>query len=348
MKKIIFLVILLFVTTSVWVNQCGGERVKEESYIYKGAWMPSIPKGCLACIMQRLKDVGMNTVKLAIMIIQEEGNPLVGLDTSHILEDIQVAHENNMKVILVTQIYPKPRPKLGEKDLEKLNTLIIKTAELAEEYDVEIFVPLGEPETIISVDVKKWRQEILPKVKKVYHGEICCSTAGVGLPPNKEAAIAQIAKQPPGQFAGYDYIGFPFLFMVNERLEPEERIRCADRLTLEGYSQYVEGALDYMLAQAKRDNCKGIIISEFGVMDRFFTKGAGIGDVLKEGWMSEEELARAHEIVFEKAEGKVAGFMVASPPLGEGEVPGMPGVYMKAVSGAEEKVIRKWFREILK
>lgn len=321
----------------------GQERVKKESYVYKGAWMPGIPKGWLASNMQKLKDVGMNTVSLAIMIIQEEGNPLVGLDTSHILDDIQLAHENGMKVMLTPQIYPKPRPGLEEKHLEKLNTLIIKAAELAEEYDVELFAPLCEPNTLISVDVKKWGQEILPKVKKVYHGEIYWSSPGVGSPD--KATIARIAKQPPLEFAGYDYIGLTTLFMVSERLEPDEKIRNADKLTLEGYSRHVEGAIDYMLATSKRDGCKGIIIDEFGVMNRFFVKGAGVGDVLEEGWMSEEELARAIEIVFEKGKDKAVGFMVAN--FFEGEAPGMPGVYVKGISDVEKEVIKRWFRKIL-
>ena len=319
------------------------EKTEEEIYIYKGIWLPGIPEGWLASNIQKMKDMGMNTVSLAIMIIQEEGNFLVGLDKSYIINDIQTAHENGMKVILTPIIYPKPR--LEEKDLEKLNTLIIEAAELAEEHDVEIFAPLAEPNTLLSGDVAKWRQEILPMVRAVYHGDIYWSSPGVGSPPDK-AAISQIAKQPPGDYAGYDYIGVTILLPVSERLNTEEKIRYADRLTLEGYSQYAEGAIDYMFALAERDNCKGIIIDEFGVSNRFFPDGSGVGDVLEKGWLTEEELARAIEIVFEKGKDKVNGFMVANF-LGM-EVPGMPGVYVKGVSETEEEVIERYFTEILK
>jgi len=325
------------------ISVVGEEGVGEEAYIYKGIWLPGIPQGWLASNIQEMKDLGMNTVSLAIIIIQEGDNPLVGLDTSYILDDIQTAHENGMKVMLTPIIYPKPR--LEEKDLGRLDSLIIEAAKLAEEHDVELFAPLAEPPTIITGDLyRSWMQEIIPKVKNVYHGEIYWSSPGVGSPPDK-ATISQISKQPPGDFAGYDYIGLTTLFPLSERLEPEEQLRWADRLTLEGYAQYVEGAIDYRFAHAKRDNCKGIIIDEFGVMDRFFPSGSGVGDVLEEGWMSEEELSRAIEIVFEKGKDKASGFIVAN--FLRMEVPGMPGVYVKGVSKTEKEVIRKWFREIL-
>lgn len=348
MKKIIVILMILvglgvggFV---VWKNVSAPEEEKAVEAIYKGAWMPALDKGGLASIMPVMKDLGMNTASLAIGIIQEEGNPVVRLETSYALENIRLAHENNMKVMLTTNLYPKPRPRLGEKDLEKLNSLIIEAAEFAEEHDVELFAPLGEPQTVLSVDVFKWGQEILPKVKKVYHGEIYWSFGGVGSLPDK-AAIARIAKEPPGEFAGYDYVGLTLLFPVSESLEPEDRLQWADILTLEGYSQHVEGAIDYMLARAERDGCKGVIIDEFGVFDRFFVEGAGIVDVLEEGWMSEEELARAFEIVFEKGKGKVDGFMLGY--FAEGEVSGMPGAYIKGYSDVEKEVIREWFTEIL-
>ena len=324
-------------TSAPWTK-----KTEEEVPIYKGIWLPGMPANTLASNIQEMKDLGLNTVSLAIMIIQEDGNRLVGLDTSYVLDDIQLAHENGLKVMLTPIIYPKPR--LEEKDLGTLTSLTIEAAELAEEYDVELFAPLAEPNTLISGDVSKWRQEILPKVKKVYSGEIYWSNPGIGSPPDK-TEISKIAKQPPGDYAGYDYIGFTSLLMVSERLEPEEKIRYADRLTLEGYSQHVEGALDYMLALAERDGCKGIIIDEFGVFDRFFPKESGVGDVLEEGWLSEEELARAIEIVFEKGKDKAIGFIVANF-LGM-EVPGMPGVYVEGVSGTEKEMIGKWFTKIL-
>lgn len=340
----LWLIIILIIIVSlgaggffVWKN-----IFVPKTQVYKSIWLPGIPENWLASNIQEMRDLGINTISLAIMVIQEEGNSLVGLDTSYILDDIQTAHENGMRVMLTPQIYPKPR--LEKKDLEALNSLIIEAAELAEEYDVELFAPLAEPATIISGDIGNWKQEILFKIKKVYHGEIYWAGPGVGSVPDK-TTISKMAKQPSGDFAGYDYIGVTILLPVNERLNPEERIRYADRLTLEGYSQYVEGVVDYTLALAERDGCKGIIIDEFGVLDRFFPDGPGVGDVLEKGWLGEEELARALEIVFEKGSDKAVGFNVAN--FLEMEVPGMPGVFVKGVSETEKEVIKEWFTETL-
>lgn len=321
-------------------------KTEEEIYIYKGVWLPGINPNYLAVQMQKMKDLGMNTVYLAVMTIQEEGNPIAGIDTSHIVEDIQFAHENGMKVMLNTQIYPKNR--VEEKNLERLNSLIVEVAKLAEENEVELFAPLGEPATVISGDVGRWRQEILPKIKRVYHGEIFWDGSGAGSNLPDKTTISQIPKQPPGDYAGYDYIGFPLYLCVSERLEPEERIQFADMLTLEKYSQYAEGALDYMLALAERDGCKGVIIKEFGVMDRFFVSGPDVVNLLNTGWLSEEELARALEIVLEKGKDRAVGFIGANMLGGElTPFPGMPEVYIEGVSKTEEEVIRRYFKEIL-
>ena len=317
------------------------QKKEEEVYIYKSIWLPGIHEGWLASHIQEMKDMGVNTVSLAIGLYFDD-NKQISMDTSHIFEDIQVAHESGMKVMLNPNFYPFP--KLEDLDVEELNSKIVEVAELAEEYDVELFAPLNEPENIFHPNTGEWRQEILPKIKKVYHGDIFYSGGGVGV-PDKEA-IAEIPKQPPGDFAGYDYIGLTLLFSVSEHLEPEERIQFADQITLEGYAQHVEGALDYMLAKVERDNCKGLIITEFGVRNRFFGNGPGVvTDMLDTGWVSEEELVRANEIVMEKGKGRVAGFVNANF-LG-GEIPGMPGKYIKGISEAEKEVIRKYFTEVI-
>jgi hypothetical protein len=316
------------------------EKKEEEVYIYKGFWMPGINEGWLASHMQEMKNMGVNTVSLAVGFYFDD-NKQISMDTSHIFEDIQVAHENGMKVMLNPNFYPFP--KLEDLDVEELNSKIVEVAELAEEYDVELFAPLNEPENIFHPNTGEWRQDILPKVKEVYHGDIFYSGGGVGL-PDKEA-IAKIPEQPPGDFVGYDYIGVTFLFSISEYLEPEDRIQFADQLTLESYAQHVEGALDYMLAKAERDNCKGVIIKEFGVRNRFFLNGSEVADMLDTGWSSEEELVRANEIVLEKGKGRVAGFLNANF-LG-GEIPGMPGEYIEGISEAEKEVIRRYFTEIL-
>jgi len=100
--------------------------------------------------------------------------------------------------------------------------------------------------------------------------------------------------------------------------------------TLEEYSQFVDNALKYMLAWAERDNCKGVIVTEFGVLEG--------------GPWSEEEIARAYEIVLEEAEdrNRVVGFFALD--FVEVEIPGLP-IFKESL--ITEEVFRRWYGEIL-
>ncbi len=310
--------------------------------IYKGIWLPGMVQGWLASNIDKIKALGMNTVSLSVEFIQEDDNPLVGIDTSHIAEDIKLAHDNGMKVMLNANFHPKP--KLGEEDIERLNSLIIEVAKIAEENDVELFAPLSEPETVLLVDRGEWAQDILHKIKEVYHGETFWN--GAFAPPDKEVVseeyFRQVAEQPPGDFVGYDYIGFPSYYWQGGNLEPEELLQFADQMTLESYSEYADRLVKYMLAYAERDGCKGVIVKEFGVIDRFFMRGSDVVDRLDNGTLTEEEYTESHRIVLEKGKDKVAGFMTTIDIL-DTEI---YGIRIRGIPETQE-VIREWFTEKL-
>lgn len=99
--------------------------------------------------------------------------------------------------------------------------------------------------------------------------------------------------------------------------------------TLEEYSERVEGALDFILAKAERDGCRGVIITEFGVGSTW-------------SW-SEEEIARAYEIVLEKGKDKVVGFFAFRFNFLEVDIPGM----IVKENLKTQEVIKRYFTEIL-
>jgi hypothetical protein len=271
--KILLLGVLVALILISGCVQEEGERVDTEVEIYKGVWMPTLlfqDSNQLASNIQTLKDVGVNTIfiqafptfsEASLELMEEVAPPglfeklkeVLPIEKELIINEIQTAHRNGLKVALTIG---KPIT-LEEKDIEELNSKIIEYAILAEEYDVELFAPMGEPPD--TIDTGNWRQEILSRIKEVYHGEIFWSGAMPVLPD--KTTISKIPEQPPGDFSGYDYIGFTTLYMPSGLLSPED----PDYPTLEDYPEYVEGALDYMLAYAERDNCKGVIITEFGV-----------------------------------------------------------------------------------
>jgi len=310
-----------------------------EVRIYKGIWTPTLlTKNTykLASDMRKLKGLGMNTVFFQgfppqiehclerfppdselVKIMKE----IIPIQEELLISNIQTAHKNGLRVALTMG---KCSGGMGLEDwidLEAWNSKIIEYAKLAEKHEVEFFAPMNEPEVLFGPSASvTWGQEILPRIKEVYHGKIIWKGGAVG-------DILPDPGQPnPTNFSGYDYLGFTLGLESNTGM------------TLEDFSQRVDHALDTIIGLAERDNCKGVMISEF--------YGLLPGKWEKNSW-SEEKEARAHEIVLRKGKGKVDGFFALDflelSFLGE-DIPGLSG---PEESSKTEEVIRKWFTEIL-
>lgn len=232
-----------------------GSPPKTEVQVYKGAWFSNV----LPSAFVEMKDMGMNTVFL-------QGSP--GALTVAL---IQTAHRNGLKVALTMGIVELQPSKATDLDRESLNSDIVELAKQAEKYGVEFFAPLNEADTIFEEDTERWAQEILPRIKKVYHGEVIW----------KGADILDM------DLSGYDYLGFT--------------ISPGRDSTLEEYSQFVDDMLDRALSFAERDNLKGVMFTESAT---FWWMRM---EKIKPGH-SEEEVTRAHEIVLERGKDKAVGF----------------------------------------
>lgn len=198
-----------------------GSPPETEVQTYKGAWIPHV----LPNHFSKLKEMGMDTVFLQSFA----GEPAV----------VQTAHRNGLKVALTLAIMGFDPPQAANLDLETFNSDIVKLAKFAEKYGVEFFAPANEPEKIFGEDTERWAQEILPKIKEVYSGEVIW----------KGADILDI------DLSGYDYIGF--------------RISLAGNMTPEKYTRYVDKQLDTALGFCEEiDTCKGIMVTEFGTRER--------------------------------------------------------------------------------
>ena len=346
MKKLLIIgiigLVIIGIIFTIWYVQKDSDKPVEVEY--RGIWMSTLlfrDVNYLESNVEKLKDMGVNTIYIVAFPpypeasfeklketfapeIVEMFRELIPIEKELIIDTIQTAHNNDLKVAL-SVIKP---PVLEEKDIEELNLKIIEYARLAEEYDVELFAPMAEPPNVINTGT--WRQEILSRIKEVYHGEIFWSAAGPGLPDKK--IVSTISEQPPGDFVGYDYIGFSTLFFPSEVLNQGD----PDYPTIEEYPEYVEGAVDYMLALAERDGVKKVIITEFGVIGTIAMSESSILS------LSEEEMARAYEIVLEQGNGKVVGFFANSDFLGI-ELPGIPLVKENLKT---EEVIREWYKEV--
>ena len=197
-----------------------GSPPETEVQTYKGAWIPHV----LPSHFSKLKEMGMDTVFLQSFA----GEPTV----------VQTAHRNGLKVALTLAIMGFNPPQAADLDLETFNSDIVKLAKFAEKYGVEFFAPANEPEKIFGEDTSRWAQEILPKIKEVYHGKVIWKGADIN----------------GVDLTGYDYIGF--------------RIGLPHGMTSDKYTQHVDQKLDMALnVCAETDGCQGVMVTEFGTRE---------------------------------------------------------------------------------
>jgi len=305
--------------------------------IYKGIWTPTLfmkNSYKLASEMRKLKSLGVNTVFFQGAPPQVEhcleGLPsdselvkimkdVIPIEKELMISNIQIAHKNGLKVALTMS---KCMPKSKEISIEAWNSRVVELAKLAEEHEVEFFAPMNEPEVLFGPSASAdWGQDILPKIKEVYSGKIIWKG---GAPGDIQPEHGPLNRT---NFSGYDYFGFT----LGVGSGPN---------TLEMFSQNVDHELDTMLGLAERDNCEGVMITEF--YGRLPARWEG------RAWNEEKE-ARAHEIVLEKASkyDKVVGFF-ALDFLGlsffGGEKIGLP---VSENTLKTQEMIKRYFTEIL-
>ncbi|MFH1832854.1 MAG: hypothetical protein ABH816_01620 [Candidatus Levyibacteriota bacterium] len=298
--------------------------------VYKGIWTPvslSNNPRKLNADMKKLKDMGMNTIFLPAAPPQVE-RCLEGQDPNSelvkklkkilpihreiMIANIQAAHRNGLRVgLAMTKCYPAA----NDITLEQWDSQVIENAKLAEKYHVELFAPMNEPEALFGPSASAdWGQEILPKIKEVYHGIVIWKGASIG-----DMQLDSV------DFSGYDYLGFSV--GIGSVVK-----------TLEEFPQNVDYALDTFLGLAERDGCKGVMITEFyGRLPYIWEERA---------WNEEKE-ARVNEIILEKGKNKVDGFFALDflglSIFGE-DIPRMPD---PKKSSKTQEVIKRWFTEIL-
>ena len=180
---------------------------------------------------------------------------------------------------------------------------------------------MNEPEVMFGPGASAtWGQEILPKIRQVYNGKVIWKGGALG-------DMETVEQPDAANFSGYDYIGLT--------------VGVGSGNTLENLLRNMDYTLDRILYFAKRDNCKGVMITEF--------YGQLPGRWKQDDWSQEKE-ARAHEIVLEEASkyDEIIGFFALDfleiSFLGE-DIPGLPG---PKESVKTEAMIKRWFTKILK
>lgn len=346
-KALIILMVLMGLGVGrvfIWKNISAPEKGKieieegivpapsTEVQVYKGIWLPtslSNDPNKLGSDIQKLKDIGANTIFFAVSPPHVErcleGAPsdselakklkeIIPIQKEITIANIQAAHRNGLRVgLAMTTCFPA----VEDITLEEWESQVIEHAKLAEEYHVELFAPMNEPEVVFGPSASAgWGQEILPKIREVYHGKVVWKGAAIG-----DIQPYPMTEPASTNYSGYDYIGVT--------------ISRGLGMTLEDFSPFVDYALNTFLGFAERDNCKGVMITEF------------YGTSMRESIWNEELDARANEIILEKGKDKVVGFFALDflglSIFGE-DIPGMP---LPEKSLKTKEVIKKWFTGIL-
>lgn len=271
--------------------------------VYKGFWMPSSfyydHKGQSMSDAKDLVVANANIASIAPNIrINAKGEVKFDAPFDYLEQALAYwaknYYEKGIRISLVIEVSyqddlnlrPNKAPESVPRDiasrqgfLDKYNKIVIEVAKLAEKYQVEMFSPMNEPDLKLgNVIASSWGQEILPEIKKYYHGKILWKAAGSD---DKQAAI---------DFSGYNILGFdptpgggdPVAALVQYHIQLRKMIELAK-------------------ARAKKNNVPEVMITEFGVW----------GGALS---FNEENKMLAHRIVFEEGEGKVSGFIALDPP----------------------------------
>ncbi len=162
--------------------------------------------------------------------------------------------------------------------LDQYDLIVEQFARLAEKYHVAIFSPMNEPDMKLGAPAaSKWGQDVLPRVRKHYRGKVLYKAG-------------KLSDFPALDFRGYDIVGID--------ITPGAGGPAGG---LNGYPALLDRVLNYTQASAKRDGVPQVMFTEFGVW----------GGALR--W-NEADKAAAHEMVFERGQGRVGGFFVLDPP----------------------------------
>ena len=270
-----------------------------ELKIYRGIWMPALAKEFLTGMdihpmsdVETLRKDGVNIVQLAPeVVVKQDGSidfEAFQSQAAAICQAMSYYHSAGFEVFLTLVVRygsegePVPVPRsIVERPgfIQQYNSLVLEWAEVAQEYEVELFAPTLEPDYYLGgVEyAANWCQEILPLVRERYKGKLMVRLAF------QDIALQHI----DFNIQGYDVLGiciYPF-----------------DDTTLTVDREKVKFFIDEALKLASKYGVSAVV-TESGVWGKALSA-------------SEEVKAEAYRVVLEEGEGKLDGFFLTEPPL---------------------------------
>lgn len=242
-----------------------------------------------------LNNVGANIITMDPQVIVDshgtmKSKPWHYMDRD-ILTEVQKYYPAGIHIYIIANLYyekefiinsrggePKPIPvDIASQPgfLDQYDLFVENMSILAEKYHADIFAPMGDTERLLGCETaSQWGQEILPKIRKHYHGKVAWQGA---LLSTDNVSI---------NFTGYDYITILATPTVVQKRE---------------YPASLRHNLDVVTSWVKRDNVSGGIIMI-------------IGDYTAFGTLDSSDHVFYHKTAFEEGKNRSAGFLVTDPP----------------------------------
>lgn len=141
---------------------------------------------------EHMKEVGINTITFSPLLMHDEEGKIIEEENSEkeAKKIINLAHSAGIQIMLEpspmkSEVSPEViDPELFKEEMEKVT---LKYAKIAEEYNVAYFSPLSEPVHHLGPDhADEFMQDILPKIREVYSGEIVYKKTSIDLATLRE------------------------------------------------------------------------------------------------------------------------------------------------------------------
>ena len=282
-------------------------KIKVVAIPIRGLFLGGAPPSAL---LEKANEMGVNYVQIVYWIeVLKNGTILpdkyspVGCSKSEIISLIQKANKAGFKIYL--QLYPEfygtQGAHVGELEMgpvadqqlfmEEMKRKAIEWAEVAEDLDIELYSPSCELNVFIDwSNNMEWHKQILPEIRKVYHGELV---------QKGELVWEKYGLYPEGELSFYDhYEGWDY---VNSDIFE----RAGGTMSFEDYRTYVNETIMYLMELKDKHGAKGIILGEIGIPEGE-NSVAHFRDMC--GLNSEEYIFMFWKILFEEAKGNVGGF----------------------------------------
>ena len=261
-----------------------GSRVDElRSYLINGA---------------KLRNAGCDSVLLGVDIVFDpETGEAKSLGDDVFIFYLQAFKKAGFRVILIPNpMHPnldmgkgyeweRPDPDAGYHRgcelIEKLDSVVVKWAKIAEEYKVDGFAPANEPFKLVwdYNDASQWLQKILPEIRQVYSGRVVAIDTMLSLGQGRDIPF-------PYDYSGYDMLsGGP----------PSGRKYIAD------WEEMIEGYIGKGNEYVETYNLEGFGLYEWGG----YTGGVWYEPIPEEQLLSQEQARQIVATLVRQAEGEV-------------------------------------------